>query len=419
MGMENKQTSNAGNLVPWLIWIAVSVYVIFQQYIGTLYGLTTDQLAKMYHVDKNNITVMAGIYFLSYGLMQIPAGLLLDRVNKRFLMSMATGTALLGMVIMALIPNFAFGILATLLLGLGTSFVFVGAATLFIEWFPPGRFALVLGLFGGAACIGTAVLCSLTTQYAAHTSMRLILMAVALLSALTFVLTLIFVHGRRQTPEKVGNTPAVPETNVLESLREVFGGSQGWLAAIYNALLFGPALAFCSFWNFPYQETYGHTTSQAVMINNMVLLGLAFGAPLAGWFSDKIGRRVLAAQLFGVGSLICMVLILSDVIFSKALVFVIMFFYGLFSYALPVGYAFAKEHTDPINHGTVVGLCNTLTFGSITLLQIVPGTFYSHMKTFYSKMYTYDSAMLIFPLCTVGALVATFFMKETYCKPQR
>lgn len=417
--MENNQASNTGTLVPWLIWFAVSVFVIFQQYVGTFYGLTTEQLAKMYNVSKDNITLMAGVYFLSYGLMQIPAGLLLDRVNKRFLMSMASGTALLGMVVFALIPNFAFGMLATLLLGLGTSFVFVGAATLFIEWFPPKRFALVMGLFGGAACIGTGVLCSLTTKYVAHTSMRLVLIGVTLLSAVTFVLTLALVHGRRRTPEEGEGNTAVPQINVLRSLKEVLGGGQGWLAAIYNALLFGPALAFCSFWNFPYQEAYHHSTSKAVMINNMVLLGLAVGAPLAGWFSDKIGRRVLTAQLFGAASLFCMILILSDVVFSTTLVFIIMFLYGAFSYALPVGYAFAKEHTAPENHGTMVGLCNTLTFGSITILQIIPGTFYSHMKTFYSKMYTYDSAMLIFPLCTTGALVATFFMKETYCKPQR
>ena len=154
------------------------------------------------------------------------------------------------------------------------------------------------------------------------------------------------------------------------------------------------------------------------MINNMVLVGLAIGAPLIGWLSDRIKQRVLPAQLFAVGSLACMILIISDLVFSKMLIFAIMLLYGLFSNATTVGYAFAKEHTEAQNHGTVTGFVNTITFISITALQILPGVFYGNLKTFYAKVYTYDSALLILPFCILGAIAATFFMKETHGRPQ-
>jgi MFS family permease len=416
--MNQKSTSKTSGCLPWIIWLAAAVFVVFQQYTGTFYGLTAEQLEKWYAATKGEISLMSACFFLTYGLMQIPAGLVMDRFNKKLVLSGAAAVAAGGMLIFTFFPFFPMGCLAAILLGMGTAFSFVGAVMLFIKWFAPGQFAFVLGLLGGMGCIGTAVLCTVTTSYVTKMSFTVILMALTVFSVFAFVMNFLFVHDPPESAKETTHVPSVSSNSLLQSLGQVLKNRQNWLAGLFNALLFGPALAFSSFWNFPYQKTYHHGSGSAVMINNMVLVGLAIGAPLIGWLSDRIKQRVLPAQLFAAGSLACMILIISDVVFSKTLIFAIMLLYGLFSNATTVGYAFAKEHTEERNHGTVTGFVNTITFISITALQILPGLFYGNLKTFYAKVYTYDSAFLILPFCILGALVATFFMKETRGRPQ-
>jgi nitrate/nitrite transporter NarK len=416
--MKESSVSETGMFRPWIIWLAAAVFVIFQQYTGTFYGLTAEQLQKWYAATKGDISLISACFFLTYGLMQIPAGLILDRFNKKLVLSGAAAVAAIGMLTFSFFPAFPMGCLAAILLGIGTSFSFVGAVMLFIKWFPPGQFAFVLGLLGGMGCIGTAVLCTVTTSYVTRISFTVILIALTVFSVVTFVMNFLFVHDPPEAKEVTPHIPPAESDSLLKSLGQVLKNRQNWLAGLFNALLFGPALAFSSFWNFPYQKTYHHGSASAVMINNMVLVGLAIGAPLIGWLSDRIKQRVLPAQLFAVGSLACMILIISDLVFSKMLIFAIMLLYGLFSNATTVGYAFAKEHTEAQNHGTVTGFVNTITFISITALQILPGVFYGNLKTFYAKVYTYDSALLILPFCILGAIAATFFMKETHGRPQ-
>ena len=416
--MKVQGVSDTGKFWPWIIWLAAAVFVIFQQYTGTFYGLTSGQLEKWYEATKGDISLMSACFFLTYGLMQIPAGLIMDRFNKKLVLSGAAAVAAIGMLTFTLFPSFPMGCLAAVILGVGTSFAFVGAVMLFIKWFAPGQFAFVLGLLGGIGCIGTAVLCTVTTSYVTKISFTVILIALTVFSVLAFIMNFLFIHDPPLNTEGTTGDPSVPSNSLLQSLGQVLRNRQNWLAGLFNALLFGPALAFSSFWNFPYQKTYHHGSASAVMINNMVLVGLAIGAPLIGWLSDRIKQRVLPAQLFAVGSLACMILIISDLVFSKMLIFAIMLLYGLFSNATTVGYAFAKEHTEAQNHGTVTGFVNTITFVSITALQILPGVFYGNLKTFYAKVYTYDSALLILPFCILGAIATTFFMKETNGRPQ-
>lgn len=227
---------------------------------------------------------------------------------------------------------------------------------------------------------------------------------------------MLFVCDRKKDTSDVSSDTATGTFSVWISLAQVLTNRQNWMAALFNALLFGPALAFSSFWNFPYQKTFGHDAATSVMINNMILLGLAVGGPLIGWISDKTKRRVLPAQLFCVGSLACMLLIISDFSFSITPVFVLMFLYGVCSNGTTVGYAFAKENTAAENQGTVTGFINTLTFISITVLQILPGTFMENLKVTTVQVYKYDAAFLILPFCILIALTATLFMKETYAE---
>ena len=80
--MNEKSASKTSGFLPWIIWLAAAVFVVFQQYTGTFYGLTAEQLEKFYTATKGEISLMSACFFLTYGLMQIPAGLVMDRFNK-------------------------------------------------------------------------------------------------------------------------------------------------------------------------------------------------------------------------------------------------------------------------------------------------------------------------------------------------
>ncbi|WP_305041992.1 MFS transporter [Geoalkalibacter sp.] len=320
---------------------------------------------------------LAAMYFYIYTLMQIPAGVLADTLGARASVAMGNLVAGSGSILFGMADTFWEASAGRALVGLGVSVVFVALFKSNSVWFSERRYGMVSGLallFGNLGAIASAGPLALVLEV--H-SWRSVFVALGVVTLVLAALTLLLVRNR---PEDLG-FPSVREMegrpshpprrgHWLKDLRVVFETRAIWPVFWVGMGMVGGMLAFIGLWAIPYlRDVHDLDRTAAATYTSLTLAGFAVGSMLAGWISDRIGRRkpIILAGTLGY-ALICLTLLL--VSWQTTLVGMTVFFLiGFFSGGFIVTFANAKENLSPNLAGMAIGLVNTGLFLGAAIMQ--------------------------------------------------
>jgi len=281
----------------WIIWtVGVVAYLLAVTNRTSLSAVGLDA-ADRFHADASTLSMFAVLQLAVYGFMQLPVGVLLDRVGARPIMSAGMALMGAGQLLMALSPNVGVAIFARMLLGAGDAAVFPSLMRLIALWFPAQRgpvMVQVTGLVGQAgqlvALIPLAALLHATTWTTAFGS-------VAGLSVLFTIL--VFGVIRNRPPERDADVSVDTATGTIAVVTSSIDTSVGIRAAWRNS---GTRLAFWSHFTTPFAGTAfimlwgipfltageGLSRAQASLVTTIyVVVGMALG-PMVGALSSAV-----------------------------------------------------------------------------------------------------------------------------------
>ncbi|SVA84420.1 uncharacterized protein METZ01_LOCUS137274, partial [marine metagenome] len=109
-------------------------------FIRSSMGVLAPELAMDLALPPEMLGAIASAFFLSYALMQIPTGLMLDRFGPRIIMSGLFLLTVVGTLLFALSPSGTAMLIARILMGIGCAGVFPGAFLGIARFYPPARF---------------------------------------------------------------------------------------------------------------------------------------------------------------------------------------------------------------------------------------------------------------------------------------
>lgn len=119
----------------WLIFgVGVFAYLIAVMQRTTI-GVAGVAATDRYHVSASVLSTLAVVQLIVYAAMQIPVGVLIDRVGSRWLMAVGTALMVIGQVTVALAPTIGVAILGRVLVGAGDATVFTSLMRLTNSWF--------------------------------------------------------------------------------------------------------------------------------------------------------------------------------------------------------------------------------------------------------------------------------------------
>src|SRR5512145_2623355 len=101
-------------------------------------------LASEFGISAAGLGLLTGVYFFSFGLFQIPLGVLLDRFGPRRVNAALLVLAGVGAMLFARAASFDDLLLARALIGLGVSACLMACMQAFILWFPPQRLSTMI-----------------------------------------------------------------------------------------------------------------------------------------------------------------------------------------------------------------------------------------------------------------------------------
>ena len=405
-------------LLPLLGWLTAAAFFFYAWVLRVAPSVMVEELMRDFAVGAAVLGHLSAAYFYGYAGMQIPVGLLLDRFGPRRLITIATFACAGGCVLFAIGGSLGVVTAGRFLIGASAAFSLVGAMAVAGHWFPANRFAV---LSGGAMAMGMAggvfgqAPLRLAVEASDWRTANLLLAAGGVALAVAAWAT---VRDRRRGAGGVANA--------LAGLGIVVRHRQTWLIALTGLGTSAPLLGFASLWGVPFLETaYALPRTHAATLTSMQFIGWGVGAPLFGWFSDRIGRRK-APLLAG---LALETLALAALVYVPGLpvpaVAGLCFLVGFLGSAQIVCFALAKENHRPELSGTAIGFVNAMVTGAGALFQPLVGFLLDLAWTgeialgapvYQTEAYRLALASLI--ACGLVGLLCLLPIRETYCRLQ-
>jgi len=415
----------------WLIWGLATIFYFYDNLLQISPSAMKPELMLAFAKQAEQFGSLSAYCLYAYGLMQIPAGLLLDKYGPRRLITLACILCACGSLLFGVASTLWEAKFGRLLIGVGAAFAFVSCLKIASIWFSANRFAFLIGLTATIGFLGSAFGLSFVSKIIQSIGWRESMQwggGIGLLLSL-FLFILVKDKKESQAPhlnpltqgEKLEGTT---NKEVLQGLLSVIKEKRTWIAAIFGGLMFVPTLAFGGLWGIPFLvEAHGFDRETAGFCVSLIYIGWVFGSPVWGIISDRLGRRNLPMMISsGVTLVITCTILYSDHL-SLYVLNGLLFGLGFFSSGFLLAFAVVRESHKPAVAGTAIGFTNALNtfFGAIA--QPIIGKildFTSQHATGGEHVFSlveYQKAFVSLPICLAIAFCLLFFLKETYCKP--
>jgi MFS family permease len=401
---------------PLLAWALASLFFCYGFVQRVSPSVMVSELMRDFSASAAILGNLSAFYFYAYAALQVPVGLLMDRIGPRRLMTGAAAVAAAGSVLFAASEALAGAYLGRLLIGAGAAFSWVGVLTVLTQWFPARRFALFTGMaqaVGMAGAIFGQAPLALSVEQIGWRSTLIVVAAFGFaIAAGTWLVV-------RDKPHEAASSDGIGA-----SLKVLLSNRETWLNAIFGLSMTAPMLAFAALWAVPYLITlHGIDRAAAAGVVSFMFVGWAIGAPLMGWFSDRIGARKPVMLIGATINIATFLAAIQIPWLPLSALSVIIFINGLGASAMVLGFACAREHNPPQMSSTAMSIVNVAVIGSGALFQPLVGLLldlqWDGAMAGGVRVYSADAfriALSQISVAGIGGLCATFLMKESLAR---
>lgn len=420
---QGARTWRVGGARAWFIWFLGANAFFFAFFERAAPSVMVDPLMAAFSVGAGVMGNLAALYLYIYAVLQLPVGLLLDRMGPRKLLTVGMALAGFGVAAFAMADNIWIAYAGRLAIGAGSAVGFISALTLAAHWHPPERFGLFSGMTMGYAMIGGFLaqgpLGGLVDDFGWRDPLLVTAIWGVALAALIWIVVRDRPDGR--PVQRTG------EQSLGRSLKQAMSYRHNWVLAIYGLVLSGPFLAYGLLWGVPHiMLVYGIDRESAGFSASLMTIGFAVGGPLGGFLSDYFRRRKLPLMVASLISLGLWSTMLYGPTLPLPVYQVLLLFVGLFGGSMILVIALGRELSPPSIGGAVTGFINGAFVGGGALLQpligivldwVWDGTVSADSGVPVYTAANYDTALLIIPLASALGFLLSLMMRESHCRP--
>ena len=224
-------------------------------FLSYLYRSTNAVLAPYLSNDLNlnaeQLGLITSAYFLTFGLFQLPLGVLLDKFGARRVQSILFLVAAAGAILFSLGSDVWSLLIGRGLIGLGVSGALMGAFKAFADWYPKDRLPLLIGVFMSAGGMGAIVASTPLEMALQITDWRGVYLFIGIVTIFVGVLIFFIV------PEKQENNYNEKALPVLKVLKHIYTSYAFWRIGPLSGIAGGTGLAILGLWAGPWLSDIG------------------------------------------------------------------------------------------------------------------------------------------------------------------
>lgn len=387
-------------------------------------SVMTEELMRDFAVGGSALGSLSAMYFYAYVVLQIPVGILMDRFGPRRLMSGALIICAVASFCLASSDSLVLASVSRLVIGGSVAFAFVGTLTILTYWFAPTRFAMLAGVLQSSGMMGAMMGQAPLRLAVEHYSWRGTVIGLALVAFVLAITACVVVPRRERTACGECGGRSNKKTPSTNSFTSILTRRRNWLCALAGFGMAAPMLGFAALWAVPWLATVrGFSQTQSAGIASMVFLGWLVVAPVAGWFSDRLGKRkpvLIAGSVLSMVTLIAILQVRADSVLIMSTLF---FLQGAGGCTMVICFSLMREYNAQSHTSASLGLLNTCVVGSGAVMQPLiglaldgrwQGTLSQGVRVYSSG--NYNSAFLLLIAANAAAIVCCMLLQETSCR---
>jgi ParB/RepB/Spo0J family partition protein len=266
----------------------------------TINAAISPALASEFGLDAADTGLLASIYFLVFGLMQIPIGVFLDRVGPRRVQGVLLVIAAGGAALFGNASSFPELLLARAMIGLGGAGSLMAGLKAIVTWFPRERVALANGwmiMLGSLGAVTATAPVDWLLNYVGWRSLFEIL-TISTFAVSGFIYMVV--------PEPAVESQIATPARKSFTLWSVYLDPRFLRIAPLSATCIGSAWALQSLWASAWlTDVEGFDAQSRVTHMLCMAVGLSLGALLLGGLADRLRKSNIGTEvlLAGVGAL--------------------------------------------------------------------------------------------------------------------
>ncbi|MWV64498.1 MFS transporter [Halorubrum sp. JWXQ-INN 858] len=283
----------------WIAWGALAIVFLLVNLHRLSTAVLSEELTAEFTLTAAQLGALHASFFVVYAAVQVPTGVLVDRVGPRTVGAGGAVLLSLGAVGFALGDGYLPALVARGVIGLGSGVIFVAILRFCANWYRTDEFATMTGLTGAFAGLGAILATTPLAVAVGLIGWRTAVLALAAAGFLAGVAAYVLV---RNSPSDAGldpiaNVPEQPAVSLRETgahLRELARDPAQWLLSVVFFAANGTLLTLIGLWGVPYLVVvYDLEVATASTYTLLGAVGMLFGGPTIGWLSDRFETRYL------------------------------------------------------------------------------------------------------------------------------
>ncbi|MCP3727695.1 MFS transporter [Paraburkholderia sp. CNPSo 3272] len=295
--LETAQRHGRSKMRWWvagLMWAAIAINYIDR----TVLSAAAPKIQSEFHLDAMQMGIVMSAFFWSYALLQLPAGLLADRLGQKKVLGFAVLWWSLATAMTGLASGFRSLVAFRVALGVGEAGAYPSNAGIATRWFPRKERATVAGIFDSGSKLGGAIALPLIAWMLAAFDWKMTFVLTGLLGIVWFVAWLVsftdspadhrhvnaaeLAHIESDKGAQNAQPPVRPPWRKLLAHRNVWAMCIGFFMINYNSYFF-----------ITWLPTYlmkerGMSVLQMGWMASLPLLVSIVVEIFAGWASDRV-----------------------------------------------------------------------------------------------------------------------------------
>ncbi|MGA2465566.1 MAG: MFS transporter [Thermodesulfobacteriota bacterium] len=397
---------------PYLTFSILSVLFVLSMFFRVSNAVIAPNLIQDLGLNAETLGILGGAFFYSFALLQIPMGLMLDRIGPRIVMTFFPLIGALGAFLFALGESFTSVLFGRILIGVGMASVLMGTMKVFTLRFPPEKFATLVGINVSIGTLGSIFAASPLAYLASTIGWRMTFIFAGGITTILAILVFWALGGEKKKDETLIFRPSPePAIGVIQSIRLVLGSLAFWQIGAIAFFRYGTFIGLQGLWLGLYlMEIKGYSPIQTGNVLTFLAIGAIIGGPIAGRLSDRVfhsrkGVALWGLSLYGLSLFPLIGILRIESPFWYGLIF---FFIGFFSSFGMLVYPHAKELFPITISATVMAGVNFFTMAGGALFMPALGKV---IESFPRVDHTYppEAYHLSFLICFLGMLISLIF----------
>lgn len=350
-----------------LAWGAVALFFFYQYILRVAPGVMIHEIRQDFGLTADQFGTLGSFYLYAYGLLQIPLGIIVDRIGVRRTIIGSIILCLGGSTLMAYSHIFALAQLSRIMIGAGSASAFMCSLKIIADRLPPGSRGFLMGLTLTLGTVGALVAGKPLVYLLDAFGWRSAMLYTTIVGVFILIFAFIFLPKRpKGRPTLAQETVESVWLNVLSVIKN----RQVMLYAFLAVGVYTPLSALADLWGTAFlMQKFSLPRAEAAHTAMMLYIGLAIGSLFMPWLCEKYNILNLTIQVCGVAILgLFAFLLYGPVISGSQLIFVLVPL-GFFCGAEMMCFTGALLYSNPNNSGVTIGVVNTLNMLGGAILQ--------------------------------------------------